>query len=63
MLFITHESAVSVRLHMSITSQDGNSALMLATGMGHTEVVSQLLEARANTDLQSTKVYTEPVLY
>ena len=61
MLFITHASsvtvlAVSVRLHMSIISQDGLSALMLAAYEGHTEVVTQLLEARAKTDLQSTKV-------
>ena len=61
MLFITHESpvtvlAISVRLHMSIISQDGVSALMFATYEGHTEVVSQLLEAGANTDLQSTEV-------
>ena len=57
MLFITHESpvtvlAVSVRLHMSIISQGGVSALMLAAVEGHTEVVTQLLEAGANTDLQ-----------
>ena len=62
MLFITHESpvtvlAVSVRLHMSIISQDGGSALMLAAYEGHTEVVTQLLEAGANTDLQTTEVY------
>ena len=62
MLFITHESpvtvlAVSVRLHMSIISQDGGSALMLAAKEGHTEVVTQLLEAGANIELQTTKVY------
>ena len=57
MLFITHEPpvtvlAVSVRLHMSIISQAGWSALMAAAGRGHTEVVTQLLEAGANTNLQ-----------
>ena len=62
MLFITHESpvtvlAVSVRLHMSIISQGGVSALMAAANEGHTEVVTQLLEAGANTDLQSTEVH------
>ena len=62
MLFITHESpvtvlAVSVRLHMSIISQDGGSALMLAAYEGHSEVVTQLLEAGANTDLLTTEVY------
>ena len=53
LLFIT----VSVRLHMSIFSQEGLSALMWAAMEGHTEVVSQLLEAGANIDLQSTKVH------
>ena len=48
LLFIT----VSVRLHMSIFSQKGLSALMYAAMKGHTEVVTQLLEAGANTDLQ-----------
>ena len=65
MLFITHEAlvtvlAVSVRLHMSIISQEGASALMVAARDGHTEVVTQLLEAGANTELQTTKVYTTP---
>ena len=55
--------AVSVRLHMSIISQDGWSAMMLAANEGHTEVVTQLLEAGANTDLLLTEVYTTPVLY
>ena len=50
--------AVSVRLHMSIISQDGGFALMYAAYEGHTEVVTQLLMAGANTDLQSTKVQT-----
>ena len=55
MLFITHAVtvlAVSVRLHMSIISQDGVSALMWAAFKSHTEVVTQLLAAGANTDLQ-----------
>ena len=57
MLLITHESpvtvlAVSVRLHMSIISQEGGSALMLAVDECHTEVVTQLLKAGANIDLQ-----------
>ena len=43
---------------MSIISQDGGSALMLAAAEGHTEVVAQLLEAGANTDLLSAEVYT-----
>ena len=38
---------------------------MLAVGMGHTKVVKQLLEAGANTDLQSTdsEVYTNTTVY
>ena len=63
MLFITHESpvtvlAVSVRLHISIISQDGWSALIYAASEGHTEVVTQLLETGANTDLRTTEVHT-----
>ena len=37
-------------------SQDGWSPLMLAAHEGHTEVITQLIGAGANTDLQSTKV-------
>ena len=62
MLFITSDCitciAVSVRLHMSTIAQSGVSALMYAASMGHTEVVTQLLEAGANTDLQE-KVITQ----
>ena len=59
---MTHESPVTVlavRLHMSIISQDGVSALMYAASKGHTEVVTQLLEAGANTELQSIEVCTQ----
>ena len=41
---------------MSIISQGEVSALMVAAYRGHSEVVAQLLEAGANTDLQSSKV-------
>ena len=45
---------ISVSLHMSVITQDGNSALMMASnGWGRTEVVSLLLKAGANTDLQN----------
>ena len=37
-------------------SQDGASALMYAAMEGHTEVVTQLLQAGANIDLLSTEV-------
>ena len=41
-------------LHMSVITQfDGNSALMMAARQGRTEVVSLLLKAGANTDLQN----------
>ena len=59
MLFITHEPpvtvlAVNVRLHeyMSNISQGGWSVLIWAAFWGHAKVVTQLLEASANTDLQ-----------
>ena len=48
--------AMSVSLHMSVITQYGNSALMLAAQEGMTDVVSLLLKAGANTDLQN-KVY------
>ena len=38
---------------MSVITQDGYSALMMAASEGRTEVVSLLLEARANIDLQN----------
>ena len=38
---------------MSVITQDGNSALMMAAGEGGTKVVPLLLEAGANTDLQN----------
>ena len=44
---------ISVSLHMSVITQDGDSALMMAARKGRTEVVPMLLKARANTDLQN----------
>ena len=44
---------ISVSLHMSVITQYGYFALMVAAGEGRTEVVSLLLEAGANTDLQN----------
>ena len=44
---------MSVSLHMSVTTQNGYSALMVAVRKGRTEVVPLLLEAGANTDLQN----------
>ena len=44
---------ISVSLHMSVITQDGESALMMAVREGRTEVVSLLLEAGANTDIQN----------
>ena len=38
---------------MSVITQLGDSALMMAAQDGRTEVVSQLLEAGANIDLQN----------
>ena len=42
---------------MSVITQDGNSALMMAAGEGKTEIVSLLLKAGANTDLQNKVKY------
>ena len=44
---------ISVSLHMSVITQWGFSALMMGVVEGWTEVVSLLLEAGANTDLQN----------
>ena len=44
---------ISVSLHMSVITQNGWSALIDAAGKGQTEIVSLLLEAGANTDLQN----------
>ena len=38
---------------MSVITQDGDSALMMAIRWGRTEIVLLLLEAGANTDLQN----------
>ena len=42
---------ISVSLHMSVITQDGNSALMVAAREGRTEVVLLLIEARADIHL------------
>ena len=44
---------ISVSLHMSVFTQNGDSALMMAARWGRTEVVPLLLKAGANTDLQN----------
>ena len=44
---------ISVSLHMSVITQDGNSVLMIAVRQGKSLVVSQLLKAGANIDLQN----------
>ena len=43
---------ISVSLHVSIITQDGESPLMMAARSGRTEVVSLLVEAGAALDLQ-----------
>ena len=45
-----------VILHMSVITQDGWSALMMAAMEGKTEVVVELVKAGANVDMQN-KVY------
>ena len=44
---------ISVSLHMSVITQDGQSPLMLAVRWGSTEVVSLLVKAGAALDLQN----------
>ena len=44
---------ISVSLHMSVITQDGESALMMAARKGRTKVVSLLLKAGANVHLQN----------
>ena len=44
---------ISVSLHVSVITQDGKSALMMAAREGRTEVVSLLIEAGANINLQN----------
>ena len=44
---------ISVSLHMSVITQYGESALMMAAQESRTEVVSLLIKAGANTDLQN----------
>ena len=44
---------ISVSLHMSVITQNGDSALMEAASWGMTEVVPLLLKAGANIHLQN----------
>ena len=44
---------ISVSLHMSVITQDGDTALMKASSWDRTEVVSLLLKAGANVHLQN----------
>ena len=43
---------ISVSLHMSVITQDGESALIMAVREGRWDIVSLLLEAGANIQLQ-----------
>ena len=44
---------------MSVITQDGNSALMVAAYNGYTEVVVELVNSGANLDLQNNVCYIE----
>ena len=44
---------VSVILHMSVITQYGDSALMLAARNGRTETVAELVKAGADLNLQN----------
>ena len=40
-------------LHMSVITQNGDSALMRAAYWGRTETIKELVKAKANLDLQN----------
>ena len=40
-------------LHMSVITQNGDSALMTAAYYGRTETIKELVKAKANLDLQN----------
>ena len=42
-----------IKLTLLLSLQDGESALMLASQKGHTEIVKHLVEAKASLHLQS----------
>ena len=44
---------VSVILHMSVITQDGDSALMIAAYRGYTETVAELVKAGTDLNLQN----------
>ena len=44
---------VSVILHMSVITQNGDSALIKAAYWGQTEIVAELVEAGADLNLQN----------
>ena len=46
-----------VILHMSVITQDGDSALMKAARWGKTEVIAELVKAGANVDMQTKVCY------
>ena len=50
----THTSGRYVILHMSVITQGGESALMLAARGGETESIVELVKAGANVDMQNT---------
>ena len=49
-------------VYMSVITQDGFSALMVAVREGKTEVFAELVKAGANVDMQN-KVYTYMYMY
>ena len=42
-----------IKLTLLLSLQHGESALMLASEKGHTDIVKHLVEAKASSDLQS----------
>ena len=50
---ISFGEVINASLHMSVITQRGDSALIVAAGNGRTEVVSLLVKAGAALDLQN----------
>ena len=57
MEFFENFKVMNVLLHMSVITQHGYTSLMLAAEESKTEVVSLLLAAGANIDLQNEVVF------
>ena len=48
-----YEKILMCQRDMSVVTQDGDSALMMAAKHGHTDIVVELVKAGAKLDLQN----------